>query len=208
MSSSSIQDFPEADRNDSKTLAKCAAIALLIEAAVLVGVGSWQHWLAHPQKNTSLDTSNFIETQMVQIPHENKLTEEKPVAAPARHEAVLSKTPDTGRKAKPEESKIDESNQTQARSSLGPTHGPVAVFSPSPVIPSYLQNKELHASVVIDFFVNSRGGTTPRLVGSSGNEELDALAIRTAQRWQFRPAEKDHRAVDSKVRLRILFEVH
>lgn len=75
------------------------------------------------------------------------------------------------------------------------------------MIPAYLQNQELKTSVVIDFFINSQGGVTPRLVGSSGNEELDAIAIEAVKKWQFRPAENDHHAIDSKVRLRIVFEV-
>jgi TonB family protein len=51
------------------------------------------------------------------------------------------------------------------------------------------------------------GVVTPRLLSSSGNEELDVIALNTSRQWQFRPAESDHVAIDSKVRLRILFEV-
>jgi len=75
------------------------------------------------------------------------------------------------------------------------------------LIPSYLQDQNFKTSVVIDFFVSALGSVTPKLVGSSGNEELDALALNTAKKWQFRAAEKDHHTIDSKVRLRIIFEV-
>lgn len=189
-------------------LARFGAIALLIESAILVAVGTSQHWLVHPKKDT-LDSSRFVEAEMVQIPKEKPaLTEEKPVTPP-HHERVFSKVPQQGRKAKPEEKNpVEESNVTHSHTQLGPTHGPVAVYSPAPTIPPYLQNQNLHANVVIDFYVTAQGGAIPKLVGSSGNEELDAIAINTAKKWQFRPAEKDHQPIDSKVRLRIVFEVH
>jgi TonB family protein len=60
---------------------------------------------------------------------------------------------------------------------------------------------------VIDFFVDSQGESTPRLVGSSGNEELDAITLATVKKWQFRPAEQDGKPIDAKTRLRVEFEV-
>jgi TonB family protein len=192
-------------------LIRFGMLALALEFVVLTAVGTAQHWLAHPQQNKSLDASHFVEAEMVEIPKEKPaLMEEKPSAAPAVHEKVISKVPDKGREAKPEEKKsLDESNQTsKSHTQLGPNHGPVAVFSPSPTIPPYLQNQDLHSSVVIDFYINAQGGVVPKLVNSSGNQELDAVAITTAKKWQFRPAEKNHLPIDSKVRLRILFEVH
>jgi TonB family protein len=61
---------------------------------------------------------------------------------------------------------------------------------------------------VIEFLITASGGVTPRLLRSSGNDELDAIALTTVKKWQFRPAEQDHKAIDSKIRLRIVFEVH
>jgi TonB family protein len=196
--------------HDSKILWICAASAFVIEFLILTSVGIGQHWLAHPQKNSGLDQDKFLEATMMQLPEDAHLEEEKPIEkAPAPKEIAISKKPDQGRKAKPNENPVEEKNQTQASNnvSLGPTHGPVAVFAPPPVIPSYLQNQELKASVVIDFFITGQGAVMPKLVGSSGNDELDAIAINTAKKWQFRAAEKDHKPVDSKVRLRIVFQV-
>jgi TonB family protein len=196
--------------SSSKTLWICAGSAFALEFFILTAVGISQHWLAHPQKTNGLDQDKFLEATMMQLPEEAHLQEEKPIEkVPAPKEIALSKKPDQGRKAKPNENPLEDKNQTQSSDnvSLGPTHGPVAVFAPPPAIPSYLQNQDLKASVVIDFFITSQGSVIPKLVGSSGNDELDAIAINTAKKWQFRAAEKDHKPIDSKVRLRIVFQV-
>jgi TonB family protein len=205
----SIGDVPLDYRphpKESKILWTALGCALLIESVVVISVGIQQAWLNRPHPKV-LDSSQFIEAQMIQAPEEPHLKDEKKIAAPAPKEVALSKKVDQGRVAKPNENPLQDQNQTQGGPSLGPTHGPVATFNPAPTIPPYLQNQLLQASVVIDFFVNSAGVTTPKLVGSSGNEELDALAIATAKRWQFKPGEKDSKPIDAKVRLRINFKV-
>ena len=194
--------------NPSKILLRSALIAFLMEACFLTAVGWREHWLAHPQKTTGLDDSRFIEAEVFQVSPDAHLVEEKPLKQPkARPETVISKVPGKGAPQKPNQIPADEENKTDAGPKLSPNHGPLAIFAPQPVIPSYLRNQELNTHVVIDFLVNSQGHATPRLVSSSGNEELDALALETVKTWQFRPAEKDHKPIDSKVRLRILFEV-
>lgn len=193
-----------------KVFLRCAVVALICEGLVLTGIAWREHWLAHPQKTTGLDESQFIEANVFEVPRTEHLVEEKKVKVPApppHAETTLSKAAGKGREAKPEEKTIEEENQTQEGPKMAPTHGPVAVYAPRPVIPPYLMTREFKASVVIYFLVNSRGEATPQLVSSSGNEELDAIAIATVKRWQFRPAEKDHHPVDSKVKLRIQFEV-
>jgi TonB family protein len=190
----------------SKILVRAALLAIVVEFTLLTIMGWQSHWLAHPQSADS--GPKFIEAEVFQMPKLEHLMDEKKIAAPAPHEAVLSKVPNQGKKA-PEKAQIEEQNQTKSGGPpMAPTHGPIAIFSPPPVIPDYLRDKDLNTSAVIDFLISAQGGVTPRLVGSTGNEELDALAIKTAQKWQFRPAEKDHKAVDSKIRLRIIFNVH
>ena len=197
--------FEPDEKYERKTLSASLLAAVFIEALFLTTIGWNSHWLAHPVKTDH--TENFIEAQIFELPPEAQLVEREKPTAHVKSEATLSKVPNKGREAKPDENKIQEENQTQSGTQLAPTHGPIAIFSPAPKIPAYLQDKELHASVVIDFFVSASGTTTPRLAGSSGNEELDAIALGAARKWQFRPAEKDHHTVDSKVRLRIVFEV-
>jgi TonB family protein len=192
--------------DEPSLLWKAALAAFLIEASLLMAVGWNGHWLAHPKATTEA-SDQFIEAQIFELPPDAQLVEKTKPPSTAKSEATLSKVAQQGRQSSLEENKVPEENQTHGGSELTPTHGPMAVYSPSPHIPSYLQEKELHVSVVIDFFVSALGHATPRLVGSSGNEELDAIAIEAAKKWQFRPAEKDHRPIDAKVRLRILFEV-
>lgn len=198
-------DFlPKPVPGENRIFWRAALVALVLELAVLTALGARDKWLSHRPK--VLDESNFIEAQVL-IPQETHLVEEKPKASLAKPEATVSKVPDKGRVAKPEEKVLPEENKTESGPKLAPTHGPVAVFSPAPKIPAYLQDNDLHASVVIDFFVAANGNAEPRLVGSSGNEELDAIAIAAAKKWRFQPAENDHHPADAKVRLRIVFEV-
>lgn len=201
--------------SDFRILFRCACIATIIETLILGMVGFDVHWLAHPQKTKGLDPSAFIEAQMVQLPAQAKLMADEVTAKIAGPETVISKVPNAGKHATKEEQKSLEGadqNVTHALKGdghpLGSTHGPVAVFTPSPVIPAYLTNQDLNKTVVIEFFITAQGAVTPRLISSSDSEELDAIAINTAKKWQFRPAERDHKTVDSKVRLRIIFEVH
>jgi TonB family protein len=202
-------NLPGPVATDRRALFVCTLAALTVEFVLLTAVAWYNHWLSHPQKTTGLDESKFIEAQMFELPKEAAhLSQEKPVSA-ARPESVISKVAGAGRKAKPGEKTLEDQNQaTQGNTPVAaPTHGPIAVYTPSPAIPTYLQNQNLNTSVVIEFLVSSQASVSPRLLSSSGNEELDAIALTTAKLWQFRPAERDHKPIDSKVRLRILFEV-
>jgi protein TonB len=98
-------------------------------------------------------------------------------------------------------------NQVQKGKPLSATHGPVLVESPAPVIPEYLKNRDLNTKVVIEFTVLPSGEAQPRLLVSSGDDELDQVALETAKKWKFYPAETEHQAILSKIRLRILFSV-
>ena len=194
---------------DSKTLLIAGMLAFLLEFVLLTGIAWHDHWLAHPQRQ-GIDDTKFIDAELFQIPipQEAKLTSVKPTVAPATKEAVLSKTPNQGRKAKnADETKTDEQNQTVQGAPIAPTHGPIAIFSPPPVIPTYLREREIKTSVVIEFLVTYQGAVMPRLLSSSGNEELDQIALSKVKQWKFRAAEQEHKPIDSKVRLRIVFEV-
>ena len=187
-------------------LIKSALAAFVTEAILLTAVGWHEHWLAHPQKTTSQDDSRFIETEIFEIPSEAHLTEQKKSPQIKKSEVTLSRRPNKGQASKNPPS-IEEENQTESGPLIAKSHGPVAIYAPAPVIPHYLQDRDIHTHVVIDFYVNSQGTAIPRLMSSSGNEELDAIALETVHQWKFRPAEKEGKVTESKVRLRIVFEV-
>jgi TonB family protein len=197
-------DWEGLPTDGSKVLTKAAVLAFIVEFSILTVLGWESHWLSHPQPVS--DNSRFIEAEVFETPKLDHLTEEKKVAAPKAAEPVISKVPGQGKKK--DQPQAEEQNQTSSGPPVPPTHGPLAFFAPAPVIPEYLRDQDLNVSAVIDFFISAQGGVTPKLVGSTGNEELDALAVATAKRWQFRPAEQDHKAIDSKIRLRIVFTVH
>ena len=87
------------------------------------------------------------------------------------------------------------------------THGPIVAFGPAPRMPEYLRDQNLDASLMIEFTIADDGTAVPHLLSGSGNDELDALALKTARRWQFSPAMREDRPVPSKARLRLNFEV-
>lgn len=184
-------------------------LALTLEFSLLTGIGWYHHWLAHPPKVESLD-ARFIEAQIFELPQTPALTADaNPTVKRRKTETAISVKPNAGRAATTEESQAKTENETVSKSlELPPNHGPIAIYAPSPVIPEYLRDQEFKSIVVIDFMVSALGASSPRLVSSSGNEELDALALKTASLWQFRPAEKDHKPIDAKVRLNIVFQVH
>lgn len=159
----------------------------------------------HPHSNSD---HPYLETEIVQLPEQARLVEDKPLKkSSTSHEMVLSKVPGKGVKAPPHTDPLEEENQTESGNPLSEDHGPIAILAPRPIIPSYLHGNELKTHVVIDFYVNTEGLPHPRLVASSENQELDAIALETAQKWRFRPAEKDKKPIAARVRLRIIFAV-
>lgn len=206
-----IQGGVQIYSNNKYILFKSSLVAFLIELVALTAIGWHKHWIAHPQKTTTWDESRFIEAQVFEMPHERPHlveTKNQPTIGKARSETVLSKVPHQGKASKPNpQSPLEEKNITEEGPRIPPTHGPVVVYSPKPVIPNHLLEMDIRGEAVVDFYINAQGVATPRLVSSTGNEELDALTLATVKRWVFRPAEKDHKPVDDKVRLRIVFEV-
>lgn len=159
-----------------------------------------------PFLRNRFDSANYVEAQIVQLPANAHLT--GTTAVKDDEEIVFSRKQSHKKKTeKKEQPKAPEQNQVEAGPQLGPTHGPVALYAPEPVIPVYLRNQNLKANVVIEFLITAQGAVTPRLLDTSGNDELDAIAIKTASKWQFKPAAQDNVPVDSKTRLRITFEV-
>lgn len=195
--------------SERKLLAFCAVLALIMEGASFFGWSRWNAWRGSAPSLRS-DPMEFLETQLIEMPEpQAKLQQEKKITPPVKtaERKVSTKAQSAPVPPSASEEPKEEENETQAGAKPAGTHGPVAVYAPSPSIPSYLQTKDLNAAVTLVFYVTAQGNVTPRLIRSSGNAELDAIALETAQKWQFQPAEKDHQAIDSKVALKIVFEV-
>ena len=92
-------------------------------------------------------------------------------------------------------------------------HAPVLTevsptYNPSPVIPDDLRSDAMDATVTAQFMVSPSGAPTDvRIVKSSGNEQLDSLALESARKWRFKPATRDGEPIESRVILHIEFEV-
>jgi TonB family protein len=187
---------------DEKRLRQAAFIAVGLELLFFLALG-----LGHlPFFRNPFDSANYVEAQIVQLPANAHLTGAE--AVKDENEVVFSRKQSHKKKMeKKEPPKAPEQNQVNQGPDLGPTHGPVALYAPSPIIPVYLRDRNLKTSVVIEFLITAQGVVTPRLLDSSGSEELDAIALNTVKKWQFKPAAKDNVPVDAKTRLRILFEV-
>ncbi len=82
------------------------------------------------------------------------------------------------------------------------------ISSPQPTIPDDLRGEALDKTFVAEFTVEPDGKPSAvKVVQSTGNDELDRLALDTARQWRFKPATKDGEPVQSIVRLHIEFQV-
>ena len=188
---------------DRRQLSKAAGLALILELLFFTTLG-----LGHlPIFRNPFDSAQYVDAQILQLPANAHLS--GATATKDDDEIVFNPRKKPRKQTKKQEPpKASEQNQVNEGPNLGPTHGPVALYSPAPVIPAYLRDQNLKTNVVIEFFISAQGQVTPKLLDSSGNDELDAIALNTVKKWQFKPAASDNQPIDSKTRLRIVFEVY
>lgn len=193
---------------ETQLLLRSALLALFLEFALFLCLAIYHQGIHKSPLGLHSQSyeDTFIEAHMfkIQPPAEAKLTEKTPTLA-KKSEPLLSKIPHRGTvlpSASPEEQ-----NQTEEAPPQNPNHGPIALYAPPPVIPSYLHTQDLHAFVSIAFYISSQGEASPQLLRSSGDEELDAIALTAVQKWKFDPAVKDGQPINSKVTLKIVFKV-
>jgi len=82
-----------------------------------------------------------------------------------------------------------------------------AVSAPQPVIPSDLYEDGMKCSCVARFTILDSGKTKVKIVASSGNHEVDCIALRTLQRWIFKPAMLNGKPIESNRKVKIHFEI-
>ncbi len=81
-------------------------------------------------------------------------------------------------------------------------------YQPEPVIPDDLRQEALDKTCVVELTVAANGNVTQATVSqTSGNRQLDDLALKAAKTWRFRPASIDGEATEGKVRLTVEFKV-
>jgi TonB family protein len=195
--------------NEGQRLFMSAIAALIVEFIFFLAIGFGHMPFFNDSKN-NIDSSKFVDVQMIQLPAEAHLS--GATAVKDDDEIVFNPKKKQLKKIvknKPAPAAEVQNQVTKSSGAdYGPTHGPIALYAPAPVIPEYLRNQNLNAGVVIEFFITGGGTATPKLLVSSGNEELDAIAVDTVKKWQFKPAENNNIPIDTKTRLRILFEVY
>lgn len=83
----------------------------------------------------------------------------------------------------------------------------VPVSEPKPAIPDDLRDSDLSTAFDALFTIHTDGTASVKMVSSTGNQTLDALALDAAKRWTFRPATRGGQPVESFLRLRVEFSV-
>ncbi len=85
---------------------------------------------------------------------------------------------------------------------------PMDEHQPQPTIPDDLRSEALDRACIVEFVVGTDGRpTSVHITASSNNQQLDQLALQAARQWRFRPATRDGRPVEGKVRLHLEFQV-
>ena len=187
-------------QNSPKILYISALAALTIEIAFLTAL-NW-HPSAKPPENIPIEATLLEESP--------QLKSSQPQSPIPKQEESIGHSTKTTQKPIPEKTQVPITNHVmQVPIQTQPvTHGPISLYAPSPVIPEYLKSQDLKVSVIIEFFITAKGTVTPRLLSSSGNDELDQLALKTAKTWRFQPAQKNNTPTDDKIRLRLNFEIN
>ncbi|HLK58624.1 MAG TPA: energy transducer TonB [Chthonomonadaceae bacterium] len=84
----------------------------------------------------------------------------------------------------------------------------VATSQPQPTLPDDLRTEALDKTFVAEFTVGTDGMPAEiQVAQSTGNKDLDRLALDTAKRWRFKPATRDGQPIESHIRLHIEFQV-
>jgi periplasmic protein TonB len=84
---------------------------------------------------------------------------------------------------------------------------PIPDTQVKPVIPDDLRDSYLDTTFRAQFTVHPDGNADVTMVDSTGNNELDQLALQAARQWRFQPATKDGQPILSYRRLEVDFEV-
>jgi protein TonB len=150
-----------------------------------------------------------IENNGTALPGQLPVTGDEPsvpvTPEPAHTEAPTLPTPETPVAEPPK-------TVEPVQSPPAPPHEAVTVAAaplnqPQPALPDDLLESDLHATFRALFTVHPDGTASVKMLSSTGNAQLDRIALAAAQRWTFRPATVDGKPVESYLRLAVEFEV-
>ncbi len=79
--------------------------------------------------------------------------------------------------------------------------------SPHPEIPPELHENCFKSCCIAKFLISPAGKTSVQILSSSGNEQLDEIALKTLKQWKFRPATLNGEPVESTKKIKIEFEI-
>ena len=203
-----MSPLADEERFSSRILLSSYAVTLVVAVITLKLVSQGRSSLPHQLPPAA---PPLLEAEILKAPSPpTHLSEaKKTTSRPAAPEKKINTTVSAKSAAAPlNAADLSQQNQTtEAAPNVRATHGPAVLDSTIPKLPSYLRDQNLKTSVLIEFTIQPDGAATPHLIGSSGNEELDALALKAARQWRFSPASENGNHIQSQVRLRINFQV-
>ncbi len=84
---------------------------------------------------------------------------------------------------------------------------PEVVDHPTPVLPADLRAEEFRGQALILFLVDAEGNAKPHLLQSTGNAQVDALALDAARRWRFKPALQEGKPTPAQIQVELAISV-
>lgn len=196
---------PQPEQVEKQILLASFGVALLVECCALVAPGLMHLGVGDGTPASQSMQNNWVETQIYELPEQPRLVEQRQAPTPAAAVKEISINPKATQKLSAENAaaRLDQENVTENSPPIPRDHGPVPIYQPKPVLPTYLEYQDAAQSVVVVFEVFATGEAHPRLVVSSGQQEIDAVVLETLRKWKFRPAERDGKAIDSRFRTRV-----
>lgn len=85
---------------------------------------------------------------------------------------------------------------------------PEPIQQTEPVYPPELKRNKIEGEVTVEFVVRPDGSTDRARITESTNPGFNENTLRAIRRWRFKPGEKDGKAVSTRVRIRIPFNVN
>ena len=197
--------WDRSSRRESWVLRWSFPVAIFIELTLLV-IFAWTQRGAHlPHSGVLGDPKSYIEAQIYEMPETPRLTETHKAPLPPAPKAEVSLNPNAAQKSPTSQTNaiFDQKNETVEGPPIPLNHDPIPIYQPTPVLPSYLEYQDAAQTIVVLFEVSADASFHPRLVGSSGNEEIDASILEQLKRWRFKPAVRDGKPIDSRIRLQV-----